>query len=91
MRSLRFYLTGLVSRLENTVHASRLRYYAGSHLEVLIRLQGKIQHDQWKFVVEHFIDFREEGKTEKCSPNGLALIVQSGSPWPSWWMTFHSC
>ena len=52
----------LVSKAEKTVHASRLQSNSDKDLNVTIRLQEQIQHDEWMFIVESFKDFREQRK-----------------------------
>jgi len=46
-----FLVKHLVSKDEKTVHASRLQFYSDKDLNVTIRLQEQIQHDEWKFTV----------------------------------------
>ena len=63
----------LVSKAEKTVHASRLQFYSDKDLNVTIRLQEQIQHDEWKCTVESFKDFREEGKEYQVLTQWLGI------------------
>jgi len=68
IKSLRLSQVGLsvvkhlVRKAEKTVHASRLQFYSDQDLNVTIRLEKQIRHDEWKLSVESFEDIREEGE-----------------------------
>jgi hypothetical protein len=55
------------------VHASRLQFYSDKDLNVTIRLQEQIQHDEWNFTVESFKDFRKEGKQYQVLTQWLGI------------------
>jgi hypothetical protein len=59
---LGFVVKHFVTKSEKTVHASRLQFHSDKDLNVTIRLQGHIQHEEWKLSVECFKEFRKEGK-----------------------------
>ena len=57
-----FVVRHLITKAEKNVHSCRLSYHADKHLNVTIRMQEQIQHDEAKFEVESLIDLRQEGK-----------------------------
>jgi hypothetical protein len=67
MKSLRLNQIGSLS---SNIWSARLRrsacfshsFFSDKYLNVAIRLQEQTRHNEWKFTVESFKDFREEGK-----------------------------
>jgi hypothetical protein len=53
-----FVVKHFVTKAEETVHASRLQFHSEKDLNVTIRFQEQIQHDEWKLSVECFKEFR---------------------------------
>jgi len=65
-----------------TVHASRLQFYSGKDLNVTIRLQKQIRHDEWKDVTLSCSLVRRDSKNEARHDYDTVHLYQTCSGGP---------